>query len=162
MHDADNWEKIPILEARAIGYRTGPKTGNFSPLRSRARNSLVRWSPGWQSSTRDQKSKTEADRKCEDSLKFLYASSIIVSDGNLCGLETREGPWSGGVRTPPFGAKNGHFWGVRGDPELNARRNLIQKPRVWGPPPGTPPGTPPKPISTGAAEAPSLEFKPGY
>ena len=27
------WEKIPILEARAIGYRTGPKTGIFSPSR---------------------------------------------------------------------------------------------------------------------------------
>ena len=32
MHDADNWEKIPILEARAIGYRRGPKIGDFFPM----------------------------------------------------------------------------------------------------------------------------------
>ena len=26
------WEKIPILEPRAIGYRMGPKIGDFFPI----------------------------------------------------------------------------------------------------------------------------------
>ena len=36
-----HWEKIPILEARAIGYRTGPKIGDFFPIAVK-RNSLPR------------------------------------------------------------------------------------------------------------------------
>ena len=27
-----NWEKIPFLEARAIGYRMGPKIDDFFPM----------------------------------------------------------------------------------------------------------------------------------
>ena len=32
LHDTENCEKIPILEARAIGYRMGPKIDDFFPM----------------------------------------------------------------------------------------------------------------------------------
>ena len=98
LHDADNWEKIPILEPRAIGYRTGPKNGVFFPM-------AVERHP----SPRKKvlfvhliaRSTDQARRMYEQNLashsSYLLAERS-VSDGNLCGPETREGPWAGGPR----------------------------------------------------------------
>ena len=51
----------------------------------------------------------DSDDKEMLSTLTLGTLRIIVSDGNLCGLETREGPWRGpgGGPDPLFGPKRG-------------------------------------------------------
>ena len=92
------WEKIPILEAHAIGYRTGPKIGIFSQCRRNAKDIPVRWYwLKWVNLCRtvDQRALSIYHTR----LSFSRLAERSVSDGNLCGLETREGPWG----TPPGG-----------------------------------------------------------
>ena len=42
LRDTAKWENFPILEARAIGYRMGPKIGDFSQFRKDATRPPVR------------------------------------------------------------------------------------------------------------------------
>ena len=76
------------------------------------------------------------------SQNIIYSQNVLSPTGVSFARRTGRGPPPGGVKTPLFGAKNGHFWGSGGGPELKTRGNLLQNSRVWGPPPGTPPKTP--------------------
>ena len=97
------WEKIPFLEPRAIGYRMGPKIGIFSQCRRNAKDIPVRWYwLKWVNLCRtvDQRALSIYHTR----LSFSRLAERSVSDGNLCGLETREGPWA---RTPPSSPPRG-------------------------------------------------------
>jgi len=92
LHDADNWEKIPILEARAIGYRTGPKIGDFFPM-AEERHSSPRKREFLFLIYRARISRSRIKNKnSQHIIVASFSCRTFVSDGNLCGLETREGP----------------------------------------------------------------------
>ena len=97
MHDAAHWEKIPILEPRAIGYRMGLKIGDFFPMaverHQHHRKEVLSVHLSCPVYRPDKK-----DVRTEPDISTLGIDRTIVSDGVLCGPENREGPWA---RTPP-------------------------------------------------------------
>ena len=97
LHDAENWEKFPFLEARAIGYRMGPKIGDFSQFSEGRHSSPRKKGEHLSSYLSQQTSRDRYEERCSKTFT-LGTNRTIVSDGNLCGLETREGPQP---RDPP-------------------------------------------------------------
>ena len=102
MHDAAHWEKIPILEPRAIGYRTGPKIDDFFPMaverhqHHRKEALLVHFfCPVYRPDRRNVRAEPDSFT--------LGIDSIIVSDGSLFCPENREGPWARDPPRPPPG-----------------------------------------------------------
>ena len=116
--------------------------GIFSPSRYRARSLTVRRELVLLSLFAIQQLKATAEQVLIIVILYTRYSQNYLSPTGIS-VAWRPGRAPGrGVRTPFLGPKWGVRGGPRGGPEVKARGNLLQKPRVWGPPPKMAPGPP--------------------
>ena len=72
------------------------KMGFFPNVRYRARNTPVRRGPLHPTFAAAKDPERVMNYRTHTRLSYSSLSELSVSDGSLCGLENREGPWPGG------------------------------------------------------------------